>query len=225
MAESKGFLERWSRRKQDARAGLLPVEARPEPAVAPRSASELTPSARELPPAAKPEAAAGPASHPVPVPAPDAAAVGAVASQAQPFPAPTVEQQAPPTLDEAQALTPESDFSRFVGVDVSPDVKHVAMRKLFSDPHFNVMDGLDIYIEDYNKPDPLPLDRLRLMASAKVLGLVQEADEPADKPADQNVEIAEETPTYVDPDLRLQQDHAAGPQDAGDSARGNTDAA
>ena len=31
------------------------------------------------------------------------------------------------------------------------------MKKLFSDPHFNVMDGLDTYIDDYGKPDPLPL--------------------------------------------------------------------
>jgi hypothetical protein len=37
------------------------------------------------------------------------------------------------------------------------------MRKLFSDPRFNVMDGLDIYIDDYSKPDPMPegfLDKL-----------------------------------------------------------------
>ena len=31
------------------------------------------------------------------------------------------------------------------------------MKKLFSDPHFNVMDGLDTYIDDYGKPDPIPL--------------------------------------------------------------------
>ena len=30
------------------------------------------------------------------------------------------------------------------------------MKKLFSDPHFNVMDGLDTYIDDYGKPDPIP---------------------------------------------------------------------
>jgi hypothetical protein len=37
------------------------------------------------------------------------------------------------------------------------------MKKLFSDPHFNVMDGLDSYIADYGKPDPIPLSMLRLM--------------------------------------------------------------
>jgi hypothetical protein len=39
---------------------------------------------------------------------------------------------------------------------VAPEVKNAAFKKLFADPHFNVMDGLDIYIDDYSKPDPLP---------------------------------------------------------------------
>ena len=40
--------------------------------------------------------------------------------------------------------------------DVAPDVKNAAMKKLFADPHFNVMDGMDTYIDDYSKPDPIP---------------------------------------------------------------------
>ena len=42
------------------------------------------------------------------------------------------------------------------------------MKKLFSDPHFNVMDGLDTYIDDYGKPDPIPLSMLRRMNQAAV---------------------------------------------------------
>ncbi|HEX8477639.1 MAG TPA: DUF3306 domain-containing protein, partial [Telluria sp.] len=30
-----------------------------------------------------------------------------------------------------------------------------ALKKLFADPNFAVMDGLDIYIDDYTKPSPL----------------------------------------------------------------------
>ena len=50
-----------------------------------------------------------------------------------------------------------------VGEGRRGDVKRAALRKLFTDPHFNVMDGLDIYIDDYSKPDPMPegmLDKL-----------------------------------------------------------------
>ena len=46
------------------------------------------------------------------------------------------------------------------------DVRNAAMKKLFADPHFNVMDGLDIYIGDYTQPDPLPEGMLAQMAGA-----------------------------------------------------------
>jgi len=81
-----------------------------------------------------------------------------------------------PTLADTQQLTPESDFTDFMARGVAPDVKNAAMKKLFTDPHFNVMDRLDIYIDDYSQPDPLPMAMLRQMASAKTLGLFD--DEP-----------------------------------------------
>jgi hypothetical protein len=40
--------------------------------------------------------------------------------------------------------------------DVAPELRSRALKKLFTDPHFNVMDGLDTYIDDYGKPDPIP---------------------------------------------------------------------
>jgi len=79
-----------------------------------------------------------------------------------------------PTLDDVRSLRPDDSFARFVAPDVVPDVRHAAMKKLFSDPHYNVMDGLDIYIDDYSKPSPLPAAMLRQMASAKFLNLFDE---------------------------------------------------
>jgi hypothetical protein len=43
-----------------------------------------------------------------------------------------------------------------------------------------VMDGLDVYIDDYSKPDPLPLASLRKMAQAAFLGLAPPEPAPAD---------------------------------------------
>jgi len=43
---------------------------------------------------------------------------------------------------------------------VDEDVKRAAIKKLFTDPHFNVMDGLDVYIDDYTNFEPLPADML-----------------------------------------------------------------
>lgn len=103
---------------------------------------------------------------------------------AQPAAAPVPpEPAAPPlpTLQDAQSLSIDSDFKPFASRAVAPEVRNAAMKKLFTDPHFNVMDGLDIYIDDYTQPDPLPAAMLKEMASAQFMGLVEE--EPEKPPA------------------------------------------
>lgn len=220
--EPDGFLGRWARRKQEVREGKPLSEPAPP---APDKARTLA----SVPPGSStPPAGAAPAPAPEEKPA-----------------AP------PPTLDEVKTLTHQSDFRRFVASDVDPEVKNAAMRKLFADPHFNVMDGLDIYIEDYNSPNPLPLAMLRQMTSAKVLGLVEDEDKDkqktqpatgkeladnstlpaqhADPAAQSESQTAAaqspaatelpETDQDADPDLRLQQDHAAGPPGSGGRAQ------
>ena len=114
-----------------------------------------------------------------------------------------------PTLEDVAQLTKESDFSRFVAPDVDPGVKNAAMKKLFaSDPHFNVMDGLDTYIDDYNKFEPIPKSMLRQLVSARALGLID--DELEEQPKPDNAD------THEDADLQLQPDDAAGPGGAGE---------
>lgn len=83
-------------------------------------------------------------------------------------------------MEDVRQLTPDADFSRFVAPGTSADVRNAAMKKLFSNPFFNQMDGLDTYIDDYSQPDPLPLSLARKLASAQFMRLF---DEPADKPA------------------------------------------
>jgi hypothetical protein len=103
-----------------------------------------------------------------------------VAAKEQTAPAPLPEAPPLPTLEDAQALSIDSDFKPFVSRAVAPEVRNTAMKKLFADPHFNVMDGLDIYIDDYTQPDPLPASMLRQMASAQFLGLVEPEPETVD---------------------------------------------
>lgn len=74
-----------------------------------------------------------------------------------------------PTQEDLDQLTPQSDFSAFMKQGVDEDVKRSALKKLFSDPHFNIMDGLDIYIDDYGKPDPIPPEMLAMLVHAKDL--------------------------------------------------------
>jgi hypothetical protein len=60
-------------------------------------------------------------------------------------------------------------------VDVK--LRQAALKKLFHDPHFNIMDGLDTYIDDYSKPDPIPEEMLKLLKQANRLLFPEEAAE------------------------------------------------
>ena len=102
---------------------------------------------------------------------------------------PQTVQQAEPTavpadLPPVESLARDADFTRFMRPDVPPRMKNAALRKLFTDPHFNVMDGLDIYIDDYTKADPIPESMLRELAQSRMLGLFdhEEVDVSGDEP-------------------------------------------
>jgi hypothetical protein len=118
----------------------------------------------------------------------------------RPVTPPMAEAPPAPTLEDVATLTPTSDFSRFVARDVQPDVRNAALKKLFADPHYNVMDGLDTYIDDYGKPDPLPPGMLRQMVQSWAIGLFDD-----EKPAPPASPAAHE-----DTDLQLQPDDGAG---------------
>ena len=85
-----------------------------------------------------------------------------------------------PTLADVAALTRESDYSRFMATGVDGSVRNAALKKLFSDPHFNIMDGLDTYIDDYNKPDPLPLLHAARELGVAIEGCVYVGDDERD---------------------------------------------
>jgi hypothetical protein len=82
-------------------------------------------------------------------------------------------------------LTPDSDFGQFMRHEISEEVRRKAMKTLFSDPHFNVMDGLDIYIDDYSISDPIPEEMLASLEHAK--GLLFNAPEQEDEAADSDI--------------------------------------
>ncbi|WP_019451706.1 DUF3306 domain-containing protein [Cupriavidus sp. BIS7] len=94
-----------------------------------------------------------------------------VALPAQEPVAPAAESLPLPTLADVAQLRPGDNIARFVAQGVDESVKRAALKTLFADPHFNVMDGLDTYIDDYTKPDPIPLDVLRKLTQSETLGL------------------------------------------------------
>jgi hypothetical protein len=143
-------------------------------------------------------------------------------------------QKPAPSMADVQSLTQDSDFTQFMASEVAPEVKNAAMKKLFADPHFNVMDRMDVYIDDYGQPDPIPRAVMRQMASAKFLNLFEDdAEQKNDAhanlndtpPASEPKVVAQSVPAttiskpeplpHDHPDLRLQPDPASRPEGAG----------
>jgi hypothetical protein len=93
-----------------------------------------------------------------------AAPVAATAAEATPREA----EPAPPApLPPVESLTPESDFAPFMKPEVDGETRSKALKALFADPHFNTMDMMDVYVDDYSKPDPIPaawMDRLEQLS-------------------------------------------------------------
>lgn len=111
----------------------------------------------------------------------DQRASDAKAAELPPAAAPPVAAATQPAAELQEHGTPE--FREFFDPRVDEALRRVALKKLFGDPHFNVMDGLDTYIDDYSKPDPIPAAMLRQLNQAKELFLFDD-EKKADKKPD-----------------------------------------
>lgn len=102
-----------------------------------------------------------------------------------PAAAPTAEPAAAeaPPLPPLDSLTFESDFKAFMGAKVEESVKRAALKKLFSDPRFNVMDGLDTYIDDYSIENPIPESMLAKLEHARTTLFGPQPEKPEEPPA------------------------------------------
>lgn len=161
-----------------------------------RAAAEPTPSANNVP-------------APVPPSAPPREAVAPIADAA---PLPSIE-----------SLTIDSDFGAFLGPEVDEGVRLQALKRLFSDPHFNVMDGLDVYIDDYSIPDPIAPNIVRQLAQARYIfdpprTRVNEAGVVEDVPADDPPVDADAPAVDALPESRPMPGAPAAPNVAADAA-------
>jgi len=126
----------------------------------------------------------------------------------------------PPELPPIDSLTPESDFSAFMHRQVDEQLRRAALKKLFSDPALNVVDGLDDYAEDFTQLEALAEGAAAGLEHAKrtLLGRDPDAPAEADAPvaadADQATDAAQ-APAQEEGDAAQ---HADGAAEANDKA-------
>ena len=111
-------------------------------------------------------------------------------------------------------LGPDSDFGQFLRQEISEEIRRKAMKTLFAEPHFNVMDGLDIYIEDYNISEPIPAAMLAGMRQMQALSETPvETAKPAVEAADSCDILAvdgQNVPAELSPEAPASESQSAG---------------
>ena len=107
-----------------------------------------------------------------------------------------------PALPAVDDLTLESDFSAFMQPDVDADTRRAAMKKLFMNDHYRTMDMLDVYVDDYSKPELLPAAMLAQLAhSVDMLAKPQPSSTEQDEPGVASSVHAQESPTASLPEV------------------------
>ena len=154
--------------------------------------------------------------------APDVAKVSAPASAASVEPAAPIADAAV-SLPPVESLTIDSDFSAYLDPKVDKALKLQALKRLFRDPHFNVMDGLDVYIDDYSIADPIAPELVRQLAQARYIfdpprTRVTEAGVVEDVSAEESTVNADAAPPDALPESQAIPSAPATPSAASDAA-------
>ena len=88
--------------------------------------------------------------------------------------------EAPP-LPPVETLTPQSDFTPFMHPKVTDAVRRVALKKLFNDPHFNVIDPNEPFSGDWTVAEPIGPDLMKTLNQARTHLLNDEEREQHDR--------------------------------------------
>ena len=117
--------------------------------------------------------------------------------QAREAPLPAEKQEAPPpALPPVESLTPASDFAPFMHPKVADALRRAALKKLFSDPHFNVPDPNEAFSGDWTGGEPITEEMLKTLNQARTV-LFREEEEQKKKDAEAKA-VAEEQPKEED---------------------------
>jgi hypothetical protein len=86
-----------------------------------------------------------------------------------------------PALPPVESLTPESEFSGFMHPKVKEELRRLALKKLFSDPHFNVPDPFEAYSGDWTGGEPISPELLATLNQARSVLFTEDEKKAADE--------------------------------------------
>jgi hypothetical protein len=129
--------------------------------------------------------------------------------------APAREGEPAPPLPQLDSLTPQSDFSLFMHPKVQDAVRRVALKKLFADPHFNVMDLNEAYSGDWTGGEPITQEMLAQLNQARTLLF---SDEEKSAGAEPSRDAARQETTAEQP-TQAEQETKAGNESQDDPGR------
>ena len=72
-----------------------------------------------------------------------------------------------PQLPPADQLTAESDFTGFMHPKVEDALRRVALKKLFTDPHFNTPDPFEPFSGDWTAAEPISDELMKTLNQAR----------------------------------------------------------
>ena len=86
-----------------------------------------------------------------------------------------------PVLPPVDKLTPDSDFGAFMHPKVQDSLRRVALKKLFSDPHFNTPDAFEPFSGDWTGAETIGPDLLKNLNQTRTLLMSDEERERHDR--------------------------------------------
>ena len=121
----------------------------------------------------------------------------------KPAEAPATDESVPaaasvaPPLPPVEKLTAKSDFSGFMHPKVEDALRRVALKKLFTDPHFNIPDPFEPYSHDLTVAEAIPEEMLKSLEHVK--HMLRQPEPPAPDPEQQAAKNEETSPPADEP--------------------------
>jgi hypothetical protein len=84
-------------------------------------------------------------------------------------------------LPSVESLTPQSDFAPFMSPQVKEELRRLALKKLFSDPHFNVPDPFEPFSGDWTGGEPISPELLATLNQARSVLFTEHDNKPEAK--------------------------------------------